>query len=275
MTTRRNDSNMKRGTFMTHRMVRGITATLGACVLLAGTAAQVSADETPQAADLSADRAATPAAYINYLSHSDEEGAAETLRGFKSLTLGEQKKFIEHLHDPALLKSYLDAATEQSAALPANTTGTTTTLRNGDVTIRQERAVSTFAAAAAKPLPKGNHTVKYNTDLKLFGVKVIKLSLWVNFYSNGKDITKVNYADAGKMNFSGIINISKGVPKTSLSEWGFCKRGKPCNKGHNADASVVWEGSIVIKGSTVQVDKRQWMRANVYGSLINYSLKNV
>jgi hypothetical protein len=60
-----------------------------------------------------------------------------------------------------------------------------------------------------------------------------------------------------------------------LSNWGWCPRGGHCSSGHNADASVVWEGSLLVQGTNFQFDKEQWMRANVYGKLINSSLRNV
>jgi len=89
------------------------------------------------------------------------------------------------------------------------------------------------------------------------------------------DITKVNCADVGKTSLSGVINISKGTPKKVLSDWGWCQRGGQCSGGHHADASVTWEGSVLFRGSTFQVGKEQWMRANVYGKLIDYYLHNV
>ncbi|MET7781701.1 hypothetical protein ABZU94_30310 [Streptomyces mirabilis] len=262
---------------MQTRTARGIAATLSTAAILTATASQVSAAEATQTVAKQSDPAATPAAYANYLCHSHEDGAADALREFQHLTRAEQAKLIGYLHDPALLKSFLDKTADQGKGMSAysRNTSSTTSLRNGDVTIGQESTVSGLSVAAAHPLPKGNHTVTYTTYVKYFGIKVIKLSLWENFHSNGRDITKVNYADAGKKNLSGVINLSKGTPKKVLSEWRWCPRGGHCTSGHNADASVVWEGSVVFGGSVFQVDKEQWMRADVYGKLINYSLKNV
>ncbi|NEC87763.1 hypothetical protein [Streptomyces sp. SID12501] len=257
-------------------IARGTTAAFSAIAILAGTASQVFATDATTTIAERSDHSANPAAYANYLRHSPQEGAADALKKFQHLTQAEQNKFIGYLHDPALLKSLLDKTADQGSQLTASSrnASSTTSLRNGDVTIGKERTISGLSAAAKKPLPSGNHTVKYNAYLKFFGITVIKLSLWVDFHSNGRDITKVNSANAGKKNLSGVINISKGVPQKSLSKWKWCKNGH-CTEGHNADASVIWEGTIVFKGSTFQIDKEQWMRANVYGSLINYSLKNV
>lgn len=261
---------------MKTRTTHAIAAVFSTAAILVSTASQASATDATQVKAELNDPAATPATYISYLRNSHEEGAAEALQGFQRLTSTEQQKFIDYLHDPEVLTSFLDKTKGQGSGISvySRSASSTSSLHHGDVIIKQERTVSGISAAARKPLPRGNHEAKYTTHLKLLGVKVIKLSLWVNFHSNGKDITKANYADAGKKNLSGAISISKGTPKKSLSKWGWCQGGH-CSRGHNVDASVVWEGSIVYKGSTFQMDKKQWMRANVYGRVINYSLKNV
>ena len=261
---------------MNTRTKRGIAVSISAVALLAGTASQVSAAAAEQPAPKPSDPVATPAAYVDYLRQSHEEGAAAAAQQFQQLPKGDQEKFVGYLHDPSVLKSFLDEVEDQKTGVSAlsRSSRKTASLRDGDITVGQERTVSGASARKSKPLGKGNHEVKYNTYMKMFGVKVIKLSLWVNFHSNGKDITKANYAEAGKKNLTGVMSISAGTPKKSLSKWGWCERGH-CTRGHNADASVVWEGSFAYKGSVVQIDKRQWMRANVHGSLINYSLKNI
>ncbi|MFB7090476.1 hypothetical protein [Streptomyces sp. NPDC056296] len=88
-----------------------------------------------------------------------------------------------------------------------------------------------------------------------------KLSVWVNYYTNGNKITKVNFADGGKRNYNGAVTISKGVPK----HW---------KDGSYANGSVVWEGNIVFKGFGVSIDKREKVWANEYGYRGGY-LKNI
>ncbi|MER7642984.1 hypothetical protein [Streptomyces sp. NPDC126522] len=260
---------------MASHTIQGIAAALGTAAILAGTASQVSAAEGTYASNQQNDVAATPALYANYLRHSHEEGAADALKGFQRLTPAQQSKFVDYLHDPALVTSFLDktASQESERAASVRNAASTTSLRNGDVVVGQERTVS--GVAAAHPLPAGNHTVTYTTYIKYFGVKVIKLNLSVTFHSNGHDITKVTDAEASKKNLSGVISISHALPKKSLSEWRWCQRGHACSHGHNADASVIWEGTVAYKGSTFQVDKKQWMRADVYGKLTDYYLHNV
>ncbi|MGC0330843.1 hypothetical protein RKD23_003833 [Streptomyces sp. SAI-170] len=258
---------------MKTRTSHGMAAALCAVAILAGTASQASATEAQQT-----DPAATPTAYANYLRHSHEEGATDALNQFQHLTRAEQNKFIDYLHDPALLKSLLDKSTEQGSGVSvySRNSSSTTTLYNGDVTIGQERTVSGLSTRASRPLPRGNHTVKHSTYIKLFGIKIIKLNLAVNFHSNGRDITKANWADASKRNLSGGINISHGIPKKWLAEWGFCRlHPTRCYRGHNAAASVIWEGEVAYEGSVVQIDKKQYMLSNIYGRVIDYYLHNV
>ncbi|MFJ2815150.1 hypothetical protein [Streptomyces sp. NPDC087294] len=260
---------------MASRTVQGIAAALGTVAILAGATAQASAAQTTTASEKWNDVAATPASYATYLRHSSEEGSADVLKGFQRLTPAQQSKFVGYLHDPALLTSFLDKTAGQGSERSAyiRNAASTTSLRDGDIVVAQERNVS--RVATARPLPAGNHTVTYTTYVKYFGVKVIKMNLSVTFHSNGHDITKVTDAEPSLKNFSGAISISHAVPKKSLSNWGWCQRGHTCSRGHNADASVIWEGTVVYKGSTFQFDKKQWMRANVYGKLIDYYVHNV
>ncbi|MFD5817100.1 hypothetical protein [Streptomyces sp. NPDC127038] len=276
-TTTERSSLQKSGNMMKTRTAHGLAAALSAVALLTATASQVSAAEVTQTATRHSDPAATPATYANYLRHSGEDGAADALKKFQRLTPTEQAKFIGYLHDPALYKSFLDKAAEQGKSLSVRSrnTNSTTSLRKGDVVMGHESTISGTAAAAARPLPSGNHTVTYTTYVKFLGIKVIKLSLWENFHSNGRDITKVNYADAGKTNITGVISISKSTPKKVLSGWRWCPLGGHCSSGHDADASVIWEGGVLIRGSNWQFDKKQWMRADIYGKLVNSSLQNV
>ncbi|PWI16667.1 hypothetical protein DI272_22750 [Streptomyces sp. Act143] len=148
-----------------------------------------------------------------------------------------------------------------------------TSLYNGDVVIGQERTVSGLPVAA-RALASGDRTVNYTTYVKVLGVKVIKLNLEMIFHSNGRDITKVIKADASKRNLSGVISLSHEKEKTWLSNWSFCERGKPCDSGHLANASVIWEGNVAYRGSVIQIDKKQYMKANVHGKLTDYYLHN-
>ncbi|MEU7581768.1 hypothetical protein AB0B50_29690 [Streptomyces sp. NPDC041068] len=262
---------------MKNRAKHGVAASFSAVALLAGTVTQASATEITQPTTMQGDLVATPAAYVDYLRHSGEEGAADALKKFQRLTKTQQNKFIDYLHDPALLKSLLEEAGNQGGGISVYSRSgkSTTSLHNGDVTIGQERTISGRSSTAKGALPKGNHEAKYTTYVKYFGIKVIKLSLWVNFHSNGRDITKANHADAGKTNLSGAISLSKGTPKKSLSKWTRCRTFDHCTSGHNVDASVVWEGNVLFKGSSFQIDKEQWMRAGVDGKLVSYYLHNV
>ncbi|MFI6490444.1 hypothetical protein [Streptomyces sp. NPDC050564] len=263
---------------MKTRTSHGIAAALSTVAILAGTASQVYATEAQQTVAKQTDSAATPAAYAKYLRHSHEEGAADALKQFQHLTRAEQNKFIGYLHDPALLKSLFDKSADQGNGVSAyaRNTSSTTSLRNGDVIFGQERTISNLSTRASRPLPSGNHTVTYTAYMKLFGVKVIKLNLSVNFRISGGDITKANYAEASKKNLSGVITLSHDRPKKSLGTWEYCTlHPTRCHHGHHANASVIWEGSIAFRGSNFQIDKKQYMVANNYGEVIDYYLHNV
>ncbi|GAA2653143.1 hypothetical protein [Streptomyces vastus] len=242
---------------------------LATAVILAGSATQVSAAEPAQN-----DPATSPAAYVDYLRHSHEKGAAETLNAFQELKPSEQSRFIAYLRDPALFTAFLEQTADRNAGVTAFSENArrSTSLRDGDVTFESERTVS--GLAASRPLRRGNHTATHTNKLKLFGINVVQFKLWVNFYSNGRDITRVNDADGSKRNLSGVIRISKGIPKKSLSDWQWCPVGGSCSRGHNANASIVWEGEIGVAGvGEVQIDKRQTMKTTVHGKTTG-SLKN-
>ncbi|MGC9409292.1 hypothetical protein [Streptomyces sp. DZ1-3] len=250
--------------------IRAATAAFGAAALTVGALSQASASEPAQDGP-----AASPAAYADYLAHSRQDGAAETLKEFNALTPREQDRFIGYLQDPSLFKDFLEQSTDEDG-LAATADGTrTTSLRNGDVSLEAHHSASTFAATAAKrPLPKGNHTVTRSNKIKLLGVTVMEFKIWETFYSNGRTITKVVEADGGKKNFSGVVKMSKGIAKKQLGKQSFCKKGGSCSSGNTAVASIVWEGEAVVSGGTFQVDKKQTLVSNVYGTATS-SLVNV
>lgn len=254
-----------------HTVTRAIAA-LGTAAILAGTA------QTAANADTGTSRSAetaTPAAYINYLTASKDAGAAQTLSDFKGLSAPDQEKYLDYLNDPKVLEAFLqEAAESEPGAEPKTATAArtmaaedSTSLFDGDVVVEAAQE-STFTPdttagvqAARGNLPKGTWESKYTHSQKILGVTVTKLSVWVNYYTNGSRITKVNFADGGKRNFNAAVAISMGVPKA----W---------KDGSYANGSVVWEGSIVYKGFGVSIDKRQKVWANQTGYRGGY-LKNI
>ncbi|MFF9122489.1 hypothetical protein ACF09J_04160 [Streptomyces sp. NPDC014889] len=255
---------------MNRRSIRRLAVGFGTFTLLAGSTTQALATDL-----VKTDTTSTPAAYADYLRHSNEDGAAQASKAFDALSPNEQKQFVTHLHDPALFASFLNQPVKQEEGITASTYNSshTTTVKGGDVTFVSRRDI-TAATSTAKPLPKGNHWASYTQDLKIKGITVLKLKLSVNFHSNGKDVTKVNYAEASKKNLSGLIKVAHDSPKTWLGQWKLCKKGKPCSHGHLAGASVVWEGTVSGPSYEFQVDKKQTMEANVYGSVTYKTFKN-
>ncbi|MCQ4199334.1 hypothetical protein M4J06_000778 [Streptomyces coelicoflavus] len=185
-------------------LIHGTVAAFGAEALTFGSISTASAAEPAHSGP-----ASSPAAYVDYLEHSDEDGASETLKEFHSLTASEQKRFIGYLQDPALFTKFLTQSTGEAAASTDTDDTQVTALRGGDVTLD---------------------------------------------------------ADGAKKNYSRVVKMSKGIAKKQLGKQSCCKKGGPCSSGNTAVASIVWEGEVVISGGTFQVDKKQTLVSNVYGT---------
>ncbi|MFJ6719665.1 MULTISPECIES: hypothetical protein [unclassified Streptomyces] len=206
------------------------------------------------------------AAYQNSLKSSTEEGAADALRDFDALGHDKQVKFLNYAEDPENLKALL----EEVADVPTDGTPSHSlvNLKNGDVQIAGD-SEATFTpdagdlsgVSAAGKLHAGWWDTTYTVRQKIFGITITKLSVWVNYHTNGSKIDKVDHADCGKRNFNGAVSIGHGVPKAQLADG-------------NAIGQVVWEGSIIYKGFGVEIDKRQQVVANAYGFKSGY-LKNI
>ncbi|MFF3206236.1 hypothetical protein [Streptomyces sp. NPDC002962] len=246
-------------------------AAVAAVAVLVGTATQVSAAER-----VSSNALASPTAYADYLKHSGEEGALDTLSKFQALTPSEQSRFLGYLQDPSLYKDFLASSLEEEKSISAvsESTNQSISLRNGDVTYESESEVNGLTTAASGPLSAGNHTVKRSNKITVLGVNVVELKIWVSFHSNGRDITAVNDADGGQRNLSVVASVSKERAKKSLGTQQLCERGGSCVGGRTAIASIIWNVSAVVSGGTVQFDKKQTLTANRFGNGQS-SLKNV
>ncbi|MBW8738086.1 MAG: hypothetical protein JF621_13495 [Streptomyces turgidiscabies] len=242
-----------------------LTWTAGAATAIAETGIERSGQTT------------TPAVYIRYLSSpkfANDEAAARTLSEFKGLSAAGKEKYLDYLNDPKVLEALILATSEAEpgsdpAAAPtarATAVEESTSSFNGDVVVvaEQEATFTPDAAAGAQArgkLSRGTWETKYSHSQKILGVTVTRLSVWVNYYTNGSKITRVNFAECGKRNFNAAVAISSSVPKHWLD-------------GSYANGSVVWEGSIIYKGFGVSIDKRQQVWANESGFRGGY-LKNL
>ncbi len=205
-------------------------------------------------------------AYQNSLRSSTEPGAAETLQQFDALSHDQQVKYLDYTEDPDNLKALLEEAADAPA--PGTTVHQLVNLKGGDVQIETDSDAKFTpdpdagdAVAAGGKLSKGWWETTYTVKQKIFGVTVTKFSLWVDYYTNGSKITKVDHADCAKRNFNAAVSISHSVPKASLY-------------GGEANGEVIWEGSIIYRGFGVEIDKRHHVTANAYGFKSGY-LKNV
>ncbi|WP_329411711.1 hypothetical protein OG802_17865 [Streptomyces sp. NBC_00704] len=248
------------------RTLRALGATAATVAVLAGTATQVAAAEP-----VTANAFASPTAYADYLEHSKEEGSRATLAAFQALSPDKQSQFLHYLQDPSLYKDFLTASTDEPSNVTALTTNINRTvpLRNGDITFESESVVSAPSAAAGGALPVGNHEVKRRNTIRVLGIPALSLSIWVQFHSNGSDITEVIDADGASQRV-GLVIVSKEKAKKSRGTQQFCRRGASCVGGHTAIASIIWN----VSSTTFAFDKKQTLTVSRNGTG-TASLKNV
>lgn len=239
---------------------KALGAAVATLAVLVGTAAQASAVEP-----VSSNALAGPAAYADYLEHSDGNGALDALREFRALTPNEQTRFLSHLQDPSLYTDFLASVVREQSDVTAlsRTTRRSAPRGNGDVSFESESVVTGVRAGAdGGPLAAGDHTVQRSNKLKVLGVNVVELKIWVSFHSNGRDITRVNDADGGQRNVSLTARASKNEVRQSLGTQQFCARGGSCVGGHTANVSIIWN----LEGVGVSYAKRQTLKVSRNGA---------
>lgn len=260
-------------------------AILGSAVIIAGMTQTTiaAADDTSPARSNETASVSEYMAYLAWKTASQEPGAADALSKFKALSPPDKEKYLDYLNNPKALEALLQEAAEGEpgtdtptvSTAAANTTAagvtSSTPLFGGDIVIETAQE-STFtpdpdgptpareAQAAGGKLRKGTWESKFTASQKILGVTVTKLSVWVNYYTNGNKITKVNFADGGKRNYNAAVALTKSIPKAWMD-------------GSYANGSIIWEGSIVFKDFGISIDKRQKVWANAYGFRGGY-LKN-
>ncbi|WP_327284804.1 MULTISPECIES: hypothetical protein [unclassified Streptomyces] len=205
------------------------------------------------------------ASYENSLKNSTEPEAAATLKEFDALAHDKKIKFLDYTEDPENLKALLQEAADVPEA--GKSVHSLVNLKDGDVQIQAD-SDATFkpdadvdGVAAGGKLSRGWWETTYSVKQKILGVTVTKLSLWVNYYTNGSSITKVDHADCAKRNYNAAVSIGHSVPKAQLASG-------------TAIGEVIWEGSIIYRGFGIEIDKRHQVKANAYGFKSGY-LKNI
>ncbi|MGW3122235.1 hypothetical protein ACWDBW_34755 [Streptomyces sp. NPDC001107] len=232
--------------------VKAVSSSVTAAIaLLALAAPHASAASTRAAAP-----PATPGAYIAYLESSSQEGAKETLSEFKALSPEVQKKFIGYLNDPETVKEFLEQAGDLEVTPSVRSTRSVST-HGGDVVYTS--TVEDTQAGLART-SRGTHEYKFGPSAKIFGITIMRLSLWVNYFYDGSKITKVNFADSAVKNISGFGDITgKAV---AWMDGGF------------ANGQIVWHGSFGYKDLSAELDKREKVWTNANGHSGAY-LKNI
>ncbi|MER6556535.1 hypothetical protein ABT300_02040 [Streptomyces sp. NPDC001027] len=219
-------------------------------------------------------KTASPSIYIKYLSTQinlaigrgqDTTVERAGLGAFKALTPENQEKYLDYLNESSVMDALLAEAAEPGGG---STRTTFTSMNGGDVVIETVEEASFTPDPAdggieplATRLRKGTWETTYTVKQKVLGVTVTKLSLWVDYYTNGSKVTQSLNAGAGKRNINPGVSISNSPPKHWLS-------------GGVSTAETVWEGSIIFKGFGVSIDKRHRVSANENG-FKSGSVKNI
>ncbi|MET8182469.1 hypothetical protein [Streptomyces sp. NPDC005336] len=199
---------------------RGVVASLGLTLLGVTLAA---APGTAAAESISASEAASPAAYVAYLTEkaaAGDTGAQEAANQFKELPAEKQNRFLELINDPATTKALVEEADKAPEAATARTT-----LADGDVVIAREGETGVQAGAAYKDM-----WASYSVYDTIFGIKVTKVTVRTNFQVKGKNTTKVYPGSASHYNYVPAASFDNSPVKEWISS-------PPAD---NAQSETVW-----------------------------------
>ncbi|MET9507819.1 hypothetical protein ABZX62_04945 [Streptomyces flavidovirens] len=201
----------------------------------------------------------SPAGYSAYLQEQTAAApeAKEVLDGFKALSAGDKKKFLEYLQDPEVLKAAVDEAEGTVELAEGQTVAREEVKINEDVSLVSELTERKAPLAAASGWDR---TATYNHITKVMGVKVTKMSVWVRYHAKRGAATKVYNSGSAKQNFNPGVVLS-------------AENARPWVASGKAHAETVWEGNLTALGGFMQVDKRQHITAAWDGSWTG-TLKN-
>ncbi|PGK51739.1 hypothetical protein CN918_28525 [Priestia megaterium] len=190
--------------------------------------------------------------------------AKSALEAYQKLSLTKKQKLVGYLKNKDVLEALLKQSSE-------STTNEVETLYNGDVKIvtsaedKSEEVTGTSTASStvtasskmtASAARKQYITTSYITHTQVvFGIPITKLTTWVRYKRDGKNILAVYNAGAYARNFN---------PGVSVDD----KTGKPWRTSTRAYARTVWKGYAVFKGFGVRIDKVQtvWGMPNGRGT---------
>ena len=201
--------------------------------------------------DSSANMVSTPEDYIQYLTEKGktESDALKVKAQFQKLPSQKQKKFVEYLNDPAILKAIFSdvdpntnkvlyggdvvishTVTQEETAIPAKEEQREGGLKNiiGMIT---PLFLSTADAAPAKK----QFSLQDKRTVKSYGIIVGCYSVWLKYEASGPTVTKI---------IGGNGSYTNSYPCTTITK-------ESCDKyiyGNKAHTAVVWAVTIGIPG---------------------------
>lgn len=204
----------------------------------------------------------TVASYTKYLEKRAKKDASAraVLKHFKKLSSAKKKKFVYYIQDTKTQKAFVGNASKKGKKKFS-----TVAAYNKDVTFLTKAATDVEPHSIRDVT--WNEKATFDHRQKIFGIEVMKLSLWVNYKASRGDVAKTVNAGAGVKNFNAAVSIDNKQPQHWVSRKKAGYEGK-------ARVEVVWEGNIAYKGSSVRLDKRQSMTAYWDGGWKG-SLKNI
>ncbi|MFD5634670.1 hypothetical protein ACFWJM_11090 [Streptomyces sp. NPDC127077] len=257
---------------MRSTMVRnGLVAVLTTAALGAGSTVSF-AEDAPQNAAATATQGtaatATPSAYINRLSWDIAKATAkgedvtdeqQVLAQFRALSLEDQKEYLGYLNDPKVLQAFFDSREVSNDDPKALISKDATTKYNKDVSfesggaLEHESGDAAGDASGVSSLVHWTDKATYTDKMKIHGITVTKLVVWVRYEATRNAITKALNSGSAKRNFNFGVVISSD-------------NAKPWIGGNRAHAETVWQGNITYTLWTAQIDKIQSLSASWDGS---------
>ncbi|MFF3993589.1 hypothetical protein ACFYX8_09790 [Streptomyces cyaneofuscatus] len=180
--------------------------------------------------------------YLSNLANAGEPDAAALLGDFQKFSEEKKEDFVGYVNDPKVTEAFLEVLSEGVAEpeTPEEEESFVTEVRKelhgGDVVIESEYRVEDVAGPSgfAAKGTAGSKRVSHSVSDTIFGKKVTKVTVGVNYQTSTTRTTKVHSAWAGQSNFVPGVSFSNSAVKKWIS----------ANPGNNAHAETVWTGKI-------------------------------
>lgn len=194
--------------------------------------------------------------YLSDKSKAGDTGAGTVLSGFRALSEDKKEKFVDYIDNPEVGKAFAEAMSGDNGGEEDFKTVQKKELYGGDVVIESEYGVedlgdsggmSAMGATAAQGTA-GDKKAWHSVSDTVFGVKVTKVTVGVNYRSSTTRTTKVYSGWAGHHNYVPFSEFEHSPVQKWIS-------GDP---GNNAHAETVWKGKLAGGGFTWSCRQRVW-----------------